>query len=60
VSGHADADEVIGFEHVEGLLFGQCHVGSKSSLIAAGRAVRRTDSLPDPAARLANRPNRKI
>jgi hypothetical protein len=55
VRGHADTDEVIGFEHVERLLFGQCHVGSKSSLIAAGAAVRRRDSLPDTAARLANR-----
>ncbi len=27
--GHADTNEVIGFEHVESLLFGQCHVGSK-------------------------------
>jgi len=60
MGGHADTDEVIGFEHVEGLSFGQCHVGSKGSLIAAGRAVRRRDSLPDTAARLANRSSRKI
>ena len=25
MSSHANADEVIGFEHVERLLFGQCH-----------------------------------
>ncbi len=25
VRGHADTDQVIGFEHVERLLFGQCH-----------------------------------
>jgi hypothetical protein len=53
--GHADTDQVIGFEHVERLLFGQWHVDSKSSLIAASGAVRRRDSLPDTAARLANR-----
>jgi hypothetical protein len=25
VRGHADTDQVIGFEHVERLLSGQCH-----------------------------------
>jgi hypothetical protein len=59
VSGHADTDEVVGFEHVEGLLFGQCHVDPKSSLAAAGRAIGRTDSLPDTTARLANRVDEK-
>ena len=33
VSGHADADEVIGLEHVESLLFGQGHGGCLGSFL---------------------------
>ena len=47
VSGHADTDEVVGFEHVEGLLFGQCHVDPKSSLFAP-RGIRLAEQIVYP------------